>query len=481
MLVERVDGWRRLHPLTILREMGAMAWAIVAALAFDFDWEVRYPGIPDGVEADAVIAVVVFGYAVLRYLFTAYRLTEQTLDLRRGVVFKSSQSMPRDRVQTVAVTTGLIGRLAGVSTVEVSAADTKDITLAYVSSLNADRLRRILESRGATQIPDSEQVESVADREPIADLPPDRLILYALTDGGLLLGLMGLVAAGIISFLAGFILAPFAVAVMVGGWSAMRAVGLVGFRSWLRPDRVQVESGLLSRRETEAPLNRIQAIGVSRPLMRRLFGHETVEMTTGELSLGSESVAFTKGMLAPLVEIGTWRRISERVIGYVRLGEVDLRPSSRHAIRRSIVRGVVLTAAVVGLVTLPSLWWDLGWWLPTLLGVMGVVTAVLYGQARYRALGWAVDGEYLLVRHGVFDRRLAIVPIGKVQDVLVTETLFQRRLGLATVEVDTAGVAIPGSSLSSGVKAIDLTRDDARSLADHLMAAAARVALPDGV
>jgi putative membrane protein len=204
-------------------------------------------------------------------------------------------------------------------------------------------------------------------------------------------------------------------------------------------------------------------------------------MTTGELSLGSESVAFTKGMLAPLVEIGTWRRISEKVIGYVRLGEVDLRPSSRHAIRRSIVRGVVLTAAVVGLAALPSLWWDLGWWPPTLLGVVGVVSAVLYGQARYRALGWAVDGEYLLVRRGVFDRRLAIVPIGKVQDVLVTETFFQRRLGLATVEVDTAGVAIPGSSLSSGVKAIDLTRDDARSLADHLMAAAARIALPDGV
>ena len=86
--------------------------------------------------------------------------------------------------------------------------------------------------------------------------------------------------------------------------------------------------------------------------------------------------------------------------------------------------------------------------------------------------------DSVIVRRGVVSRRLSIVPIRKVQDVSITETVFQRRLGIATVEVDTAGVGI---SSAGDIKAIDLTREDARALADHLVGTAARIALPDGV
>ncbi|HJR92637.1 MAG TPA: PH domain-containing protein [Acidimicrobiia bacterium] len=481
MTTPPVEEWRRLHPLTILKEIGALAWAIVAALVFDFDWDFQSPALPDGFDADSLIAIVVFGYAIIRYLSTAYRLTDQTLDLRRGVLFKSSQSMPRDRVQTVAVTTPLIGRLAGVSTVEISAADTEDITLAYVSSAHAERLRRILEARRHPADEGESEAEPEAARVPLADLPFHRLFLYTVTNGWLLLGVGTLIVGGVLALVFGFVLAPFAVAVALGGWSGAKALGLVEFRSWLQADRIQVEAGLLSRRETEAPLARIQAIGVSRPLIRRLVGQESVEMATGELSLGSDSLAITKGILAPLVEIGTWRRLAEQVIGSVDLGETDLRPSSPHTLRRTAVRGIMGTVVVTGLAVVPGIWLETNWWLPGVVALIGIVASVLYARARYRALGWAIDSRHLLVRGGVLNRRLAVVPIHKVQDVSLTETFFQRWLGIATVEVDTAGVAIPGSSLAAGIRAVDLTREDARGLADRLVAAAARVSLPDGV
>ncbi|HLU30944.1 MAG TPA: PH domain-containing protein, partial [Acidimicrobiia bacterium] len=102
--------------------------------------------------------------------------------------------------------------------------------------------------------------------------------------------------------------------------------------------------------------------------------------------------------------------------------------------------------------------------------------AVPYANARWRSMGWVADGRHLLVRRGVFTRRLTVVPVAKVQDLEVSSTFFQRRLGLANLEVDTAGVALMGS-----IKAIDLEVDDARWLADHLSSRAARIALPDGV
>lgn len=475
MTVVDHGGWRRLHPLTIVKEMGAMAWAVVVAIFFDFDWEMSWPGLPEGIEPDAVIAVGVFAFAIVRYLFTAYRLTDQSIDLRRGVLVKTNQSMPRDRVQTVAVTTGLIGRFVGVTTVEVSAADTEDIRLAYVSVPDADHLRHLLESDrfGA------EEPEDVADAERVllSDLDPGGLIVFALTEGGLLLAILLVLVGGVVAVLIDFLLLPFLVAATVGGWPVIRSLGLVGFRSWLGSDRIRVESGLLSRRESEAPLARVQLVGVSRPLLRRLLGLETVEMTTGELTISRESVV-TKGMVAPLVEIGAWRDLARQLIGPVAIGETELVRSSPYTKRRAMVRGTIGTALVSGVAGGVSFWFDLGWWLPALVALAGLGLTVGYSLARYRVLGWATDHHHLMVRKGVLSRRLSIVPIRKVQDVEIVETFFQRRLGLATVEVDTAGVGI---SSAGNVRAIDLTREDARVLAEHLVTTAARIALPDGV
>ncbi|MFP3914587.1 MAG: hypothetical protein ACLFWM_06905, partial [Actinomycetota bacterium] len=70
------EAWQRLHPLTVLKELGSLAWTLVVLLFLDFE-PLQLPGEQGGVEA--VAAAAVFGYAVLRYLFTSYRITGQTV------------------------------------------------------------------------------------------------------------------------------------------------------------------------------------------------------------------------------------------------------------------------------------------------------------------------------------------------------------------------------------------------------------------
>lgn len=464
--------WQRLHPLTIVKEIGSMAWAIVAAIVFDFDSVPDIPGVPSGIDPDSVIAVGVFVFAVIRYLATAYRITDQTVELRGGVLVRRNQAMPRERIQSVSVVTPLIGRFIGVTTVEVSAADAEDIRLSYVSASHAEQLRRVLETtrRAASDAPG----EGEPERRQLADIDARRLFVFALTEGWLAVAIVALVVGGIVSMVLGFFLPALLGAAALAGWPVARALGLIGFRSWLEGERLRLETGLLSRKESEVPLVRIQSVGIHRPLLRRGLGYETVEVVSGDPTVVKENAA-TSGIVAPLVPIGTWRSLVRELVGEVPFGEPDLRRSSPHTIRRTAVRGCLLTAIAAGLVALPAVWSLIPWWVAAVVAGVGVALSLAYGRARYRILGWLTNEDFLMVRRGVVGRRLQVVPIHKVQDVSVTATIFQRRLGIATVEVDTAGTTW------SAVVAIDLPREEARRLADQLVDTARRVALPDGV
>lgn len=453
-----------------------MAWAVVAALAFDFE----VPGIvPSGLaDPETAVAILAFGYAVARYLFTSYRLTPRTLELRRGVLVKREQTMPRNRIQSVGINTPLVGRLVGVTSVVVSAADTEDIVLSYVTEDAAAHLRTLLdpgEEEGAPHVDVGEDEEAQPEpaRTRLSVLDPRSLGLFAITETGLLAAGVIFVTALVVVISLGVFFAPLAVAPAIG-LPIFRVVSLVGFESWIERDRLHVARGILSRHHNTSPLQRIQAVQVSRPLLRRWTGHETVDMSTGDASMGSDQM--TLNTVAPIVEIGEWRQIAHRLIGRVELGEADLRPSSPLTVRRTLVRGVVMTAVVSALVAVPLVIFEVARLLPAVVLVAGIVASYPYARRRYQVLGWTFDVEHVMVRKGVIDRKLSIVPIGKIQDVTVRETFFQRRLGIASVVIDTAGIGLPGR-----VQAIDLPRSDALDLAGRLATSAAHIALPDGV
>ena len=66
----------------------------------------------------------------------------------------------------------------------------------------------------------------------------------------------------------------------------------------------------------------------------------------------------------------------------------------------------------------------------------------------YRNLGYALGERFLRTRRGWIGHSIHVVPIRNVQAVVVRQTPFDRRLGLATVAVDTAGQAFTGGGPS---------------------------------
>jgi membrane protein YdbS with pleckstrin-like domain len=80
--------------------------------------------------------------------------------------------------------------------------------------------------------------------------------------------------------------------------------------------------------------------------------------------------------------------------------------------------------------------------------LLGAAVTWLVAELDRRAYGYVERADDLLVTHGVFVKRLIVVPYGRMQFVDVTAGLLERWMGIATVRMHTAAAAtdatIPG-------------------------------------
>jgi len=101
-----------------------------------------------------------------------------------------------------------------------------------------------------------------------------------------------------------------------------------------------------------------------------------------------------------------------------------------------------------------------GGWL--VLASLALSFAYKWPAARHKRLRYLVDEGGLRIRRGVFWRTVIWIPISRVQHTDFTQGPVQRRFGLATLTVHTAGTA--GASISLA----GLEHTIAARLCDHL-------------
>lgn len=150
--------------------------------------------------------------------------------------------------------------------------------------------------------------------------------------------------------------------------------------------------------------------------------------------------------LQPWPDTIAWRSVSPKLI------TVEL-------IARVIWVVVLLAGLAVGWALAPHWAWPVG---------MAVVLVYAIWRSfvtvrAVRAWGYAERDQDLLVRHGLFIRRLSIVPYARMQFVDVTAGPLERAFGLATVQLHTAAAA-------SDAKVPGLPPEEASRLRDRLTA-----------
>jgi putative membrane protein len=64
---------------------------------------------------------------------------------------------------------------------------------------------------------------------------------------------------------------------------------------------------------------------------------------------------------------------------------------------------------------------------------------------QFRRLRYGVDARHLVATSGVLTTTTDVSPLAKVQSLRLTQGPYERRLGLASLHVDTAGRRLPGA------------------------------------
>lgn len=169
------DGdWHRLHPATPLLKGGIALVAVLVILfnnAREYVVELFVPGGRRGDEGDpfgyvveqgwlgwlllaafAVIAVFVGG-AWLSWRMNTFRVGDDVVEVRSGIVFRTNRRARLDRIQGINIQRPLLARVFGAAKLEVNqAGQDANVNLAYLRSASADDLRReILRRAGGAQ------------------------------------------------------------------------------------------------------------------------------------------------------------------------------------------------------------------------------------------------------------------------------------------------------------------------------------------
>ena len=198
-----------------------------------------------------------------------------------------------------------------------------------------------------------------------------------------------------------------------------------GFKIWLESDKLHKKHGLLTLSQGTIPIRRVQALILRANLMMRRLKWIALEVQT----MGLESSGRGHQVAAPLARMHEAMEIANHMAP-VSLPEY-FTPVSKLTIRRTIVRYTMLLLLVVAATRY--------FWEPAIWGLIGLALIPFYAYWHYKNHGYALQDDTLYVRRGVFKHYIWMIPVSKFQVLYSESSLFQRRLGLETVYVDTAG------------------------------------------
>jgi putative membrane protein len=459
--VSQAEVGGRVHPLAVLviarRFVGA---SIVPLLALLISLGTR-------ILVPLLLAALFVGVplAVLAWWRFTYRVERGRLEVRSGVVKRSTRIVPLDRIRSVDVTAPFLHRLLGLVKVEIEAAaggDNKaELSLPAVSRAEAEALRDRVLVRKA----DAEQAEPPT----LYRASPRLLALGGITSGRYLLAPAAVVglALNIADDLPGDLfdrladvgadLAPTdargvalaaAAAVVVVLALAVAGSLLVDWDFTLRDEgeRLTATRGLLTRRTVSIDRERIRGIDVRDTPLRRPLRLAGATAIAGGIR-GSRG----RTTLAPVIETAETLALLRSVDELAPDPAAVLRRHPSTALPRRLWRALPVPLAAAAAFVL------LGWWWAAAVSFGVAVLAVPVALDRYRQLGHLLEGPRLALRGGCLLRRWSELDPGGIVAFELRRSPGQRRARLATVHVHLGEGA--GSR-----RALDIGEEQAREL-----------------
>ncbi|MFB6305258.1 MAG: PH domain-containing protein [Haloferacaceae archaeon] len=476
-------------PYRVVRRGASLAFTLLFLVVTGSSMVGGTVGAVAGVALVGLAVVLLVGYEVAYWQRYEYELTDDTFDIRSGVVARRERKIPLRRIQNVDIRRNVVQRILGIAALDLETAGGGDTEAAvrYVSFEEAKRLQRAIAERKRgetaeeeTEAPAGEVLFELSPRELALvgalsfDLRLPGLVLFlfsgsatalptvfgvSLSDAGTL-ALAGLAAVGLL-------------VVLVVSWAVGATVAVLnyyGFRLTRVDDELQYERGLLRRYDGSVPLSKVQALTVEDNPLKRRFGYASLSIETAGRVGGREGGSGSQAAV-PIARVDRVYALARDVEAF---GEPDVERPPGRVRRRYAARYLLATGALVGLLygveTALVSGLPVPWYAPVAL----LPVLALAAHLKWVHRGYWLGDDHLVTRNGVLSRETKVVPYYRVQTVIDSRTVFQRRWGLGTVTADTAGsLSITGSD-AAAVDVDDGTADRLREeLAERLRRALA--------
>lgn len=436
-----------------------------------------------GLEGLAVFGVIVIagialsvGWQVAYYRRFEYRLTEDTFDIDSGVLSRRAREIPYGRIQNVDIRQNVLQRVLGIAEVrlETAGGGETEAQLRYVSLADAESVQEEVSRRKrGSAVADADAATVQESTTQLFELTSRELVILGIVSMDL--RLLSILAIPL-SFVGPSVYADFApdgltLFLVVAGLLALVVAsaifsGLVsmaryyGFVLVDRAEEYRYERGLFQRFSGSIPKDKVQTITLTENVLARWLGYASLSIETAGYAGGNQGGGSSSQAAIPVAERERVVSLAHRIENFEGLDfeRPPKRARERYAVRYALVVAffVAVAYSVVRLTALSFPWYAL---------LLGLVLVPPAAHLKWSHRGYRLEDDHVITRNGFWSRRITIVPSYRIQTVVTSATIFQRRRNLATLVVDTAGTY---SLLGDDAQAVDIDADVADTLREDL-------------
>lgn len=463
-------------PYRALRNSASIAFIAVFTGSYSFQ-EVNLAALGAVAAFAGLIILVNLAWAYLVWRNYSYSFKDDSIKIKHGVLRKKDRKIPLKRIQNVDVSRNIVQRALGIAQVnlETAGGDTTEASFKYLELDDARSMQDRIRSRKKR---DSD--EPAGDEAGESEEDQEGNLVYEISDREL----MVLSATSVDARVLAGIFAIFGIApTVIGGFMDEINLGLTAglglllagvtgmtwissavtnflqywdFRLYERGDSLEYERGLLNRSEGSIPLEKIQKVTVEENLLKRLFGYSTLKIDTAGYS-PKQSMQQGSEAAIPLARKHKTLKIAGKIQGVqeTEWNNISKRARLRYASRYLLASSILVAALYFTPINFSNL-----------MATAGVLAVASVAGAHFKWLnkGYSAGEIHAVTVNGFWNRTTNYIPYFRVQNLIESQTVLQRKWGLSTVDIDTAG----SGNLMNRTVAVDLATGEARNFKEKV-------------
>ena len=455
-------------PYRALKDIGTLLAVVVFSGNLSFQTlDFRFVFFASLIFGGVVSVSLVWEYIVWRRY--DYFFEDESLRITHGVFRRDEREIPYGRIQNVDIKKNIVQRILGIAKVgfETAGGSSTEASLKFVEKEEAREIQekvRRFKNRGK----DEDEKTGDRERENLFELSSSDLLAYSFLSVNTksmvlaftVFGIFGSIGAGLgkSSFSPVVVLVFLGLFSVAGLWifnAASNFIQYYDFKLWRERDTLEYERGLLNRSEGSIPVEKVQGISIEENFLKRQLDYATLKIETAGLS--DEQELKSNMVAVPLAKYGTVKTFAQELENFQAfdLSSIPSRARRRYLGRYSIGLGLLLIGGIgvnsfinqFNYIVLLSL----------------VPVAAVAAHLKWANRGFEAQEDYFISMNGFWNRKTSVTPYYRVQNLIQTETILQRRWNLSTLTVDTAGNLVTSDS-----RAVDLDVKENFELRDEV-------------